>query len=97
MYRVLSRINLKLGLCDGDWIDAQGIGKLDQVEQDIGNLSAYCFKLLLRQRATLRLRKPLEVLQQFGGFDDQCRCQVLRRVKLLPVPFSRKLVQLFSK
>ena len=68
--------------------------ELYQVQQHIGHFGTDRITLLRREVTALRLRHPLEVLEQFAGFDDECRSEVLRRMELLPVAFRRELSEL---
>ena len=84
-------------MCCCNGVDAESGCELNQVQEDVRHLGTRGTSLVRRQFAALRLGHPLEVLQQFSGFHDQCRRKVLRGMELLPVPVRGETVELLCE
>ena len=91
--RVLFLVQFDLGVDGLFHIDAEFVGEANKVDLDIGNFLFYLGELFGGQGLALVFCKPLEVFDQFGGLDDQCHGEVLRRVELVPVALTGEFTQ----
>ena len=91
--RVLFLVQFDLGVDGLFHIDAKFIGEANKVDLDVGNFLFYFGEFFGWQGLALFFCQPLEVLNQFGGLDDQCHGEVLRGVELVPVALFGEFTQ----
>lgn len=85
---VFLRVDEDLVLRRGHGVDTERVGQLHEVEQHVGDLGGHGLLLFGLQGAALGLGHPLEVFEQFAGFDVEGTGEVLGGVELLPVAFG---------
>lgn len=95
--RVLLCIQLDLGLRCLDRVDAKHVAQLNEIEQDIRNLSTDGIEFLRSKVSAFCFGHPLKVLKQFASLHDEGRGQVLGGMKLFPFPLLRKFELLLGE
>jgi len=91
--RVLLRVQFDLGVDGPLHVDAELVGQADEVDLDVGEFLFHLGELVGWQGLAFCFGQPLEVLDQFGGLDDERHGEVLRRVELVPVALGGELAQ----
>jgi hypothetical protein len=82
-----------------DEVDAEYVGQTNQVNGHVAELRTNTRPkfLVLHDGSRLLRGEPLQLCQELTNFPGQGHSEVLRRMKLLPVPFPREGSDAFSK
>lgn len=97
LYRILLSIPCDLVTRHLEQIDVELVLESDEVDKDIGDLLRHLPFVFGGQRSALLFSPPLAALKELSRLHNQSRCQVFRRVELIPIALRREAAQRVSK